>query len=140
MGASLCHDQYGKAVLSTAFLSHFIGHGPLVRVNYGKGGHARIDGVLNGNIAVEVESRASKQVRGALIDLLAHTATRKLLVLLPVHMTNIQTTAEQCRHILASYLDPKNFLVVILNGTGAKPQHNGDAAVLKKALTGKGWI
>jgi hypothetical protein len=140
VGAALSHDQYGKALLKAAFPLGFVGSGPSVRVNYGHGGHARIDGVLNGDIAVEIESRASKQVRGALVDLLIHTASRKLLVLLPVHMANIQTTAQQCRYVLGKYLDQKEFLVIILTGTGAKPQLSGDIATVTKALKGKGWI
>jgi len=140
VGAALSHDEYGKAVLRAAFPSSFVWRGSSVRINYGKGGHARIDGVLNDAIAVEVESRASKQVRGALVDLIAHPASRKLMVLLPVHMTNIQTTAEQCRHILGMYLDKKAFFVVVLNGTGVNPQLINDIALIRKELKGKSWL
>ena len=66
---------------------------------------ARIDGTLDQNVAVELESRASKQVRGAVLDLLCHSYPKKLLVLLPVHMSDVEVTARQCEFIFSKFLD-----------------------------------
>jgi hypothetical protein len=42
-------------------------------------GSARIDGTVAGMVAVEIKSRVPKQVRGALLDLIMHSFTKKLL-------------------------------------------------------------
>ena len=63
------HDAYGKHVMRKATQGAFCDSGPQVRVNLGNGSFARIDGVVC-DIAIEAESRVSKQVRGALVDLL----------------------------------------------------------------------
>lgn len=140
MGAIPRHDKYGKAVLDTAFPNRVNLSGKSVQVNFGCAGIARIDGVLAESIAVEIESRASKQVRGALIDLIFHDAPRKLLLLLPVHMSNIISTAEQCRSIMAKYVHADNVLVVPLSGTGVSPHMQEDVHTLKTELAKKGWL
>ena len=68
-----------------------------------QGRSARIDGTLDQNVAVELESRVSKQVRGAVLDLLCHSYPKKLLVLLPVH--DVEVTARQCEFIFSKFLD-----------------------------------
>ena len=65
-------------------------------INYGTAQPASVDATVGGDIAVEVESRVSKQVRGAVLDLMCHPYPKKLLILLPVHMSNPETTAQQC--------------------------------------------
>lgn len=79
------HDEYGKRVLREATQGLAINYGGSVEVDYGAGLPARIDATI-GDIAVEIESRVSKQVRGAVLDLMCHSLPRKLLVLLPVYM------------------------------------------------------
>jgi hypothetical protein len=96
MGA---HDEYGKRVLQQATEGIAVHYGKPVEIDYGAGQPARIDATV-GDIAVEIESRVSKQVRGALLDLICHSHPKKLLVLLPVHMSNPEITAEQCRNIM----------------------------------------
>jgi hypothetical protein len=64
------HDEYGKRVLCTAAPQALI-YGPTVAVDYGAGQGARIDGTV-GDIAVGIESRVAKQVRGAVLDLICH--------------------------------------------------------------------
>jgi len=59
------HDKYGKDVLRAAAGKAFLDRGASVKVDFGTGHPARIDGTVSGTIAVEVESRTSKQVRGA---------------------------------------------------------------------------
>ena len=75
------HDDYGKQVLigATNGACEFYGAG--VEIDYGAGLPARIDGAINGTIAVEVESRTSKQIRGAVLDLIFHRYPKKLLIL-----------------------------------------------------------
>jgi hypothetical protein len=109
-----------------------------VEVDYGTIRSARIDGTV-GAIAVEIESRVSKQVRGAVMDLLCHQYPRKLLVLLPVHMTSPQDTAAQCRNILARFLKADDFRVIVLRGTGDLPALADDAPEVRQALAELGW-
>jgi len=93
---------------------------------------ARIDGTV-GDIAMEIESRVSKQVRGAVLDLVCHPYPKKLLILLPVHMNPV-TTETQCRNILRRFVDPKNFEVVVLHGTGHDQRRDQDVLVVQDAL------
>jgi hypothetical protein len=66
MGA---HDDYGKRVLRTAAGEAFTDWGVTVEIDYHAGRPARIDGTVGTQVAVEVESRTAKQVRGAVLDL-----------------------------------------------------------------------
>src|SRR2546425_160778 len=102
------HDAYGKRVLRAAFGARF-SDTVTVDIDYGCGRPARIDGTIDNDIAVEVESRVSKQVRGAVVDLLCHPYPRKLLLLLPVHMANANTTAQQCACIFGKFLKPNDY-------------------------------
>jgi hypothetical protein len=117
--AMINHNDYGRLVLRQAAGIVFTHRGRTVAINYGAGRSARIDGTINHTIAVEVESRVSKQVRGAVLDLICHPYPKKLLLLLPVHMHKPHITANQCRFILARFLDPANFRVVLLTGSGS---------------------
>jgi len=117
----------------------FIDSGASVEVQYRAGRPARIDGVVGGQVAVEVESREAKQVRGAVLDLLFHPLEKKLLVLVPVHMTDADITADQCRCALGKYLRPSEFRVVVLRGTGGAPQPHSDARIIRQALVELGW-
>src|SRR5262245_14661462 len=97
------HDAYGKRILKAAAGEAFCGGGPMLLVNYGAGPSGRIDCVIGGRIAVEIESREPKQVRSAVLDLVWHTCPKKLLVVLPVHLNNPSGTAAQCRRIFAKF-------------------------------------
>jgi len=127
------HDAYGKRVLAAATGGRAAQFGPAVEVHYGVGLPARIDGCVGGMIAVELESRVSKQVRGAVLDLICHDCPKKLLALLPVHMNPV-VTADQCRKILARFCQADCFRVVILTGSGENPRVEEDAAILGAAL------
>ena len=116
----------------------FTDWGAAVEVNYKAGEPARIDGTVASRVAVEVESRVSKQVRGALLDLICHRYPKKLLVLRPVHMNDAEVTAEQCRFILHRFLAPTDFRVVVLAGTGENPKLESDAEIVKHALSDLG--
>jgi hypothetical protein len=123
------HDRYGKRVMRAAFGERF--REIFTEIDYGAGRPARIDGTLDQNIAVEVESRVSKQVRGAVLDLICHSYPKKLLVLLPVHMSDVAVTARQCESILSKFLDSESFRVVVLTGCGSKPCFESDVAVIQ---------
>ena len=60
-----------------------------VWIDYGNGAARRkIDGTITGQIAVEIETRTDKQIRGAVLDLICHPFPQKLLIIVPIHMTN----------------------------------------------------
>jgi hypothetical protein len=128
------HDAYGKAVLGEAVGDAFVDWGSTVEVSYGKKGGARIDGVVGDAIAVEIESRVSKQVRGAVLDLICHDCPKKLLVLLPVHMSNVELCASQCRDILQRFVASDNFRVVVLTHDPTI-----DSAIVREAVAELGF-
>ena len=130
------HDDYGKNLLRQATGDTVDQYGPAVEINYGAGSPARIDGALGGRIAIEVESRTPKQVRGAVIDLICHPCRKKLLILLPVkkNMPNPDATAEQCRNILARFLPAVSYRVIVLEGHGNDPRLELDVKIVAEAL------
>ena len=128
------HDDYGKLVLQQAAGDNFERYGRSVEIDYGAGDPARIDGTVSGKVAVELESRTSKQVRGAVLDLVCHEYSKKLLLILPVHMSNPEDTATQCRNILRRFASPENFRVVVLSGDGSNQKLKQDANATRSAL------
>ena len=131
MGA---HDEYGKHVMHNAAGPLFVDWGSGVEIDYGSGHAARIDGTVGTTIAVEIESRVSKQIRGAVLDLICHRHPKKLLVILPVHMSDAEVAAQQCRNIMLRFLKPEIFRVVVLRGSGESPYLEGDVQLVKVAL------
>jgi hypothetical protein len=131
------HDEYGRRVLQEATKGGAVHYGSPVEINYGAGQPARIDATV-GDIAVEVESRVSKQVRGAVLDLICHAHPKKLLVLLPVHMSNPEVTAAQCGNIMKRFCPDGPVRVVVLKGTGDSHQLAEDTAIVAAALTDLG--
>jgi len=135
------HDEYGKRVLrETAGNAVVVHYGSSVEINYGTTHPARIDATVGNDIAVEVESRTSKQVRGAVLDLICHPYPKKLLLLLPVHMSNPVIAAEQCRHILKRFCPDQFFRVVLLQGSGGNPQLAVDTALVAESLRSLGVL
>jgi len=134
------HDDYGKSVLRKAAGSAFTDWGTTITIDYGAGQPARIDGTVGKDIAVEIESRVSKQVRGAVLDLICHSYLKKLLVLLPVHMSNPEETAIQCRNIFNRFLPISDFRVIVLQGSGNNNCLDADAEIVKSALKELGFI
>jgi len=136
MGQS--HDKYGKKVLNTAFPSEYNEHPERIPFDPERkdAGTVTIDGIIGDDIAVEIESRASKQVRGALVDLLFHPRKKKLLVL--IAMYNNAYTETQCR-VLLKWLnkDPDcKFAVVKIKGTGNDNRRHlkSDAQIVRDAV------
>ena len=132
MGA---HDDYGKLVMRRAAGAAFQDSGAVVSVPYGARGGATIDGVVGESVAVEIESRVLKQVRGAVLDLICHSYPKKLLVLLPVHMSNAALCSAQCENILARFVKPKDFRVVVLGGSGRGAALEADVKIVQLALS-----
>lgn len=133
------HDDYGKRILEAVAGGAYQAYGPSVEVDYGTDHPARIDGVVNGEIAVEIESRTAKQVRGAVLDLLHHKAPKKLLVLVPTSYGISEATAEQCRRIIGTHIAARDFRVVVLKGDGLSPRIRSDGPIVGKALEELGF-
>lgn len=110
--------------------------GSLLDLGAGPGG--AIDGVVRPDVAVEIESRVAKQVRGAVLDLICHPYPKKLLVLLPAYMDNPSLTATQCRHILARFVPTGHFVVVVLAGKGSDERADPDVNAVRTALAALG--
>jgi hypothetical protein len=132
------HDAYGKELLARACGPAYEQYGPALEVDFGAGHPGRIDGVVGGRIAVEVDSRTAKQVRGAVLDLLCHRLKKKLLVLVPAHMSDASAAAAQCRNIMSRFLSAADFRVVVLQGTGASPSWEADIASVRNAVADLG--
>jgi len=138
-GAMNKHDEYGKRVMREASKGAFTDWGPSVEIDYGTQQPARIDGTIGDFIAVEVESRVAKQVRGAVLDLICHRYQKKLLVLIPVHMNNPEMTKLQCQNILEKFLRPADFRVVLLRGTGDFPSFEADSKLVRNGIIDLGF-
>lgn len=133
------HDEYGKRVLRRATNGEVEQFGGPVEIDYGAGLPARIDGAIGKNIAVEVESRTAKQVRGAVLDLICHPCPKKLLLLLPVHMPDPDVTAKQSENIMCRFLDRDSFRVLVLTGSGDSPKEAADSKLVSGALAELGF-
>jgi hypothetical protein len=86
------------------------------------------------DIAVEIEARAAKQIRGALLDLICHPLPKKLLAIIPAHAQNPELTATQCRFILRRFVEEDTFRVVVLTGTGVDERLDADTEIVRAAL------
>lgn len=131
------HDSYGKTLLDRVTGGRCSFYGPPVETNHGVGGACRIDGAV-GDIAIEVESRTAKQVRGAILDLILHRFPKKLLILLPVHM-NVRIERDRCAAILHRFCAEEDFQVIALSGHAENPHFETDAHLISYALTALGF-
>jgi len=112
--------------------SAFVSGGDSVKVCY-EGSVARIDGTVGSSVAVEIEARTEKQVRGAILDLICHPYEKKLLVLLDANM-NLETATRSSRGILGRFLDPTNFQVVPISGSGSSGPTDDQVKAVRDAL------
>ncbi len=133
-GKGLKHDRYVKGLLRRILGNHFLTSGAEVRVPY-QGVTARIDGVVQGCCAVEIESSVDKEIRGSLMDLFFHPYKKKLLVLVYGSMNNPERTVRHCQGILEA-LGKKQieYSVVLLEGDGDLPREVEDIRLLRTAL------
>jgi hypothetical protein len=127
------HDEYGKKILYEATEGRAIFNGPSVEIDYGSGQIAQITATV-GDIAIAIERATSKQVRGTLLDLIWHSYSKKLLLLLHDHMTSSGPTALQCRNILKRFCADGSFRVLVLKGSGSGLQVAEDTAMTAAAL------
>lgn len=128
-------DRYGKRLMRKAVGKTFSDWGPSLEICYGRGGVARIDGTIGGTIAVEIEARTAKQIRGAVVDLIFHPYPKKLLVIIPIHVSNPDQTAEQCRYILARFVEASNFRVIVLHIPENVQEVAADVQCIRQAVT-----
>jgi hypothetical protein len=134
------HDAYGKLIMRNAAGNAFSDSGALCRIRFGEdAAEARIDGVVGNSIAVEIESRTPKQIRGAVLDLIFHPYPRKLLLIIAGHQNDARQAANQCKHILREEIGDENVQVVLLAGNGREHQQTGDVALVREALGRLGW-
>ena len=129
------HDKYGKSLFKEIYEGNF---NPLPTkkpfgINDNEAGTFRIDGILEKEkIAIEIESRANKQVRGALVDLALHPFDKKLLVLIKKYSNDY--TLRQCKIILEKLTQNKKIEVIELKGTGDTPKKEVDIKKIKQAV------
>ena len=133
------HDRYVKGLLSRLFGFRYKTDRYYTYVEYAEGS-AQIDGVItlpDGEIAVEIESRTAKQVRGALLDLFFHRARKKLLIIVPEYMYSPQALKKDSEYILNQLRKIRPdivFKVVILKGSGNDPQPEDDLKIIEEAV------
>jgi len=135
------HAAYGRSLLVDLVGKHFTDDWRATMVEYCGGTSAHIDGVIGEDCAIEIEARVDKQVRGALVDLLLHGCSRKLLILIPAWMNQPAKSKEQCEGILHTLKRPSDEVhVVLLQGTGDNPMPKKDKPLLKAALLELGVV
>lgn len=139
------HDQYGKQLIRKIAGQRFLAFGPEVAFKYEGGVEARIDGVIRDECAIEIESRTQKQVRGAVLDLFYHPLPKKLLILIPMYIGDSEATKRHCEWLLKEfhrvYQKPaEKIKVVLLKGTGKRPDKANDSALIRIALEELGCL
>lgn len=128
------HDLYGKSLLASLFGDRFVYRGESLKIDYG-GFTARIDGSIDNEVAVEIESRTDKQIRAALLDLMYHPYPKKFLIVIPAHMNNPRNTTMACAKILNTLTKyPQQARVVLLQGTGHHRSDDADTGLIERAL------
>jgi len=133
------HDHYVKELLEKILGSNYRIEKDYTYVKYAEGS-AQIDGVITfpeDEIAVEIESRTAKQVRGAILDLFFHKARKKLLIIVPEHMHNPQALKKDAEYILNTLRKIRpdiEFKVIILRGSGNNPKRGEDLRILRDAI------
>jgi hypothetical protein len=129
----MTHDQYGKELFRRAFSVRFNAKPNAVCFGPDQdAGSFRIDGIINDAVAVEIESRTSKQVRGAIVDLVMHPCQKKLLVL--IKKSNNSYTEPQYKVLLARLCPDCKTHVVTLSGSGDQPKYEKDIPIVKSAI------
>jgi len=126
------HDRYGKELLLK--INNSSQNKEYCQFDYGDYGVACIDGVIIDKVAIEIESRVNKQIRGSLMDLICHPYTQKLLILMSVNSVS-NNAVKQAEYILEKFLnDTKNFKVVKLVGNGDHKKEHEDKNIILDAL------
>lgn len=118
------HEEYGIRVMELASDGAVAAKSPDSRFRIGDLSTGQIDGTIGDLVAVEIEARTSKQVRGAVVDLMLHPFPRKLLLILNAN-NNPEKAAAECRHILSGLSDAQS-RVVALRGSGNRHEFDHD--------------
>jgi hypothetical protein len=131
------HDKYGKEVFRRALGDDFNPNPEAFQLGE-NAGEIRIDGEINHKtskqkIAVEIESRVSKQVRGAILDLYLHPHEKKLLVI--INKYGNKNTPVQAQAIFKElFKNKKNWHVLCLKGNGGSPCFREDIKLIMNVL------
>lgn len=134
------HEQYGKRLIREIAGSDFHEVSPRIDVDYGAGKPARIDGTVGRTVAVEIEARVPKQVRGAIMDLICHRYPKKLLIVMEENLQNAETATQQFSNIFSKFLDESDFEVVLLSGSGSDQEMAAwDSRLVFEALQRLGY-
>ena len=94
------YDSYAKDILRTVFGDRFdtsdvvFSFGP----NAGTG---EVDGIIDGEVAVEIGVGSPKQVRGCVLDLIAHPLPGKMLILVDTPGHETEPSVSQAATILS---------------------------------------
>lgn len=129
------HDQYGKEVLKRALGDNFNPNPKAFKLGK-NAGKIKIDGEINDKtsnqkIAVEIESRVSKQVRGAILDLYLHPNKKKLLIIVNKHGN--KNTPVQAQAIFEKlFKNKRNWHVLLLKGNGENTCFREDIELVVK--------
>ena len=93
------YDSYAKDVLRETFGERFDTSD--VVFSFGPGaGTGEVDGIIDGKVAVEIGVGSTKQVRGCVLDLMAHPLKGKLLILVDTLGHSTQPSVIQSATIL----------------------------------------
>ena len=94
------HDDYAKNVLRATFGERFSTTSDGV-FSFGPGaGTGKADGIIDGNIAVEIGVGSPKQIRASVLDLIFHPLRGKLLVLVDTPGHSTRRSVQQAATIL----------------------------------------
>lgn len=93
-------------------------------------GTGKVDGTIEGNIAVQVAAGSQKQIRGDLLDLMWHPLRLKLLVLVDSQQHGAATSVRQAATVMAS--SELHGAVVRLAGTPSEPFVDVDLLAVKE--------
>lgn len=101
-------------------------------VDYLTAGGGRIDGTVDGDIAVEIEARKITQILGSLLKLLCHPYPKKLLLLLQANIDNPDLAQRQCNQILRKFLNQQDFRVILARGSGHDEHFEEDVTTSRR--------
>ena len=132
------HEKYAKEILRAVFGNRF---SDLVGVRGQRDPNIAgriIDGVIDGQIAVEITRGTAKHIAGEACVVALHSLPYKLLIVLPGGAHDDQTATEAARHYLRRILnDDRLFRIVLFAGSGAEPKSDQDESMLRSSL--EGW-
>ncbi|HEY2932087.1 MAG TPA: hypothetical protein VGK99_10090 [Acidobacteriota bacterium] len=108
---------------------------------------ATLDGVIldkkqnTAQVAVDIEARTEKQIRGAMVDLLFHPAPNKLLIIMPNKNFRVMNVERHCAHVWKQLATDTrdNFRTVIMAGDVSDPDPD-DRQTISRSLAELGVL